>query len=245
MNVAASISNKEEWIYLIKLCQRAGRYSDMCEYFSRYLDRGLEISSAERHLFSVAHHGRVTQMRTAYRIASNILSGQHEDASVGTATLKTLEEDIRNLCERVLVEISSKIRPTCVSPDQRAYFLKLRGDFERYLAEVIKGPARALHSKNASELYVEASDISLCHLSPMDPVRLSLMLNFSIFYYEIYNEPERACIVAKAACDDAIDAGILSKKHSGADSEERLTIFNLIRSNLIKWTTNLTSTVHG
>lgn len=40
-------------------------------------------------------------------------------------------------------------------------------------------------------------DIANCELAPTHPIRLGLALNFSVFYYEILNSPERACRLAK------------------------------------------------
>ena len=46
---------------------------------------------------------------------------------------------------------------------------------------------------------VPAQDIALVDLPPTHPIRLGLALNFSVFYYEILNSPERACHLAKQA----------------------------------------------
>lgn len=42
-----------------------------------------------------------------------------------------------------------------------------------------------------------SQDIALAELAPTHPIRLGLALNFSVFYYEILNSPDRACNLAK------------------------------------------------
>lgn len=45
--------------------------------------------------------------------------------------------------------------------------------------------------------YGEALDLSKGQLSPTDPARLGLALNYSVFFYEITASPDRACQLAK------------------------------------------------
>ena len=45
--------------------------------------------------------------------------------------------------------------------------------------------------------YQEAFDVSKGKMMPTHPIRLGLALNFSVFYYEILNAPDRACHLAK------------------------------------------------
>lgn len=59
-------------------------------------------------------------------------------------------------------------------------------------------------SEAAHESYKQATEIAQTDLAPTHPIRLGLALNFSVFYYEILNSPDRACHLAKQAFDDAI-----------------------------------------
>ena len=50
---------------------------------------------------------------------------------------------------------------------------------------------------NSQEAYQDAFDISKKDMQPTHPIRLGLALNFSVFYYEILNSPDKACQLAK------------------------------------------------
>jgi 14-3-3 protein epsilon len=149
---------------------------------------------------------------------------------------------IVSTCETGLLLISSKVFPTCTDPVSKAYFSKLQGDLERYVAEVSSGPQRTGSAERAHQHYLFAADMAVYHLSPLHPTRLSLMLNYSIFYYDIYNEPERACIISKAACDDATEHGLFfkdPKEEKEFDLAESRKIYNSIRGNLVLWSSGL------
>ena len=57
---------------------------------------------------------------------------------------------------------------------------------------------------DSQKAYQDAFEISKSKMQPTHPIRLGLALNFSVFYYEILNSPDKACQLAKQAFDDAI-----------------------------------------
>ena len=65
---------------------------------------------------------------------------------------------------------------------------------------------------------------------------MGLALNFSVFYYEILNSPDRACRLAKAAFDDAIAELDTLSEESYKDST---LIMQLLRDNLTLWTSDM------
>ncbi len=61
-------------------------------------------------------------------------------------------------------------------------------------------------------------------MQPTHPIRLGLALNFSVFYYEILNAPDRACHLAKQAFDDAIaELDTLNEDSYKGSSYHRIT----------------------
>lgn len=74
-----------------------------------------------------------------------------------------------------------------------------KGDYYRYMSEYTVGTAKREAAQNAYLQYKSANDIAMMQLPPTHPLRLGLALNFSVFYYEILNAPDRACRLAKQA----------------------------------------------
>jgi hypothetical protein len=72
-------------------------------------------------------------------------------------------------------------------------------------------------------------------LPPTNPIRLGLALNYSVFFYEILNEPQQACGLAKTAFDDAISELDSLQEEQYKDAT---LIMQLIRDNLTLWTSD-------
>jgi 14-3-3 protein epsilon len=128
--------------------------------------------------------------------------------------------------------------------------LKFRADLFRYLVEIykVRGPGSSdlcmEAIQKAHDCYQEASMIVSAHVMEVtDPMVLGLVLNHSVFVYEILHEQKEACIMARQALDNIVASlGPLAaqgqaKAMNGSPVDPSLvTLIHLIRDNLVLWT---------
>ena len=120
--------------------------------------------------------------------------------------------------------------------EANVFYLKMKGDYYRYIAEYATKDQHQKASENALQAYGAASEVANSHLKTTHPIRLGLALNFSVFYYEVMNDPTKACQLAKEAFDQAIsDIEQLDEDVY----KDATTIMQLIRDNLTLWTSEL------
>lgn len=78
--------------------------------------------------------------------------------------------------------------------ESTVFYKKMKGDYYRYLAEV---DSTSEIKDSSEEAYKQAYEEAKDKMPPTHPIRLGLALNFSVFYYEIQEKPNKACEMAK------------------------------------------------
>merc|ERR1712000_456522 len=105
----------------------------------------------------------------------------------------------------------------------------------RYIAEFTKDKQRDDAANSADVAYGDAQKVAEKDLAVTHPIRLGLALNYSVFKYEVMNEPEEACKMARSAFEDAIAELDNVAEDSYKDST---LIMQLLRDNLTLWTSD-------
>jgi len=145
---------------------------------------------------------------------------------------KLVEDELEGACKDVLDILTNFLLKTVKghNDETEVFYYKMVGDYYRYLAEfrdtdIVKNSAKDYYSK--------AMEIASTNLPETHPTRLGLALNFSVCYYEILKEPEKACELAKKA----FDSGIAKLDTlSDASYKDSTLIMQLLRDNLTLWT---------
>ncbi|KAG2025675.1 hypothetical protein GB937_002395 [Aspergillus fischeri] len=235
--------------FLARLCEQAERYDEMVTYMkltaaqevAKSLDQiGGELSVDERNLLSVAYKNVVGTRRASWRIISSIEQKEESKGSEQHVTIirdyrQKIETELEKVCQDVLDVLDESLIPKAETGESKVFYYKMKGDYHRYLAEFASGNKRKVAATAAHEAYKNATDVAQTDLTPTHPIRLGLALNFSVFYYEILNSPDRACHLAKQAFDDAIAELDSLSEESYRDST---LIMQLLRDNLTLWTSS-------
>ncbi|ORE19019.1 14-3-3 family protein epsilon [Rhizopus microsporus] len=234
-------TERDNNVYMAKLAEQAERYDEMVQFTKEVAKMGNELSVEERNLLSVAYKNVIGSRRASWRIVSSIeqkeeSKGNTEQVSKIKAYRQKIENELREVCNDILSVLNENLIPVAQGGESKVFYYKMKGDYYRYLAEFLTGEARKEAATEAHEAYKSATDIAQTELAPTQPIRLGLALNFSVFYYEILNSPDRACHLAKQAFDDAIAELDTLSEESYKDST---LIMQLLRDNLTLWTSDL------
>ncbi|KXL50549.1 hypothetical protein M433DRAFT_151440 [Acidomyces richmondensis BFW] len=212
----------------------------MVGYMKEVAKMGGELSVDERNLLSVAYKNVVGTRRASWRIISSIeqkeeAKGSDKHVSIIREYRQKIETELEKVCQDVLDVLDESLIPKAETGESKVFYHKMKGDYHRYLAEFASGEKRKSAATAAHEAYKNATDVAQTELTPTHPIRLGLALNFSVFYYEILNSPDRACHLAKQAFDDAIAELDSLSEESYRDST---LIMQLLRDNLTLWTSS-------
>ncbi|KAK6150357.1 hypothetical protein DH2020_015289 [Rehmannia glutinosa] len=235
--------SREQYLYMAKLAEQAERYEEMVQFMDSLVvgSAGAELSVEERNLLSVAYKNVIGSLRAAWRIVSSIEQKEegrkNDDHVVLVKDYRSkVETELSQVCAGILKLLADYLIPSAATSESKVFYLKMKGDYHRYMAEFKSGNERKEAAEDTMVAYKAAQDIALADLAPTHPIRLGLALNFSVFYYEILNASEKACSMAKQAFEEAIAELDTLGEESYKDST---LIMQLLRDNLTLWTSDM------
>ena len=192
-------TSAEENIFLARVAEQAERFEDMVDFLSKVLDtKGAEVSSDERNLLSVAFKNLISSKRAACRtIAAIEQNPKYSKYAAALSGYKSnIEDKLTADCKSIIALINNKVLSKPCEGEAKAFFVKMVGDYYRYIAENAKGALMEEVKQSALKAYTEANQITL---PPCNPIKLGLALNFSVFHYEVLKNHKAACELADQA----------------------------------------------
>jgi len=141
---------------------------------------------------------------------------------------------LTKMCNNVISTIDNSLIKRAEDNEAKVFYLKMKGDYNRYIAEYAQGELKQKVAEAALGAYKAASDESK-KLSQINPISLGLALNFSVFYYEVMNDHEQACGIAKTTLDAANKELPQNVEDDDEQYRDAMSIINLLKENLEMW----------
>ncbi|XP_027049754.1 14-3-3 protein epsilon isoform X1 [Pocillopora verrucosa] len=238
------MSKKDNLVYKAKLAEQAERYDEMKDHMKEIALEGGELSIEERNLLSVAYKNVIGARRASWRVLSSLEKTQNDEPKkeVIKTYKESVETELKGICSEILELLDGNLIENAKDPESKVFYHKMKGDYFRYKAEFSKDDERKNAAQKSLEAYKAASDLAEIELASTNAIRLGLALNFSVFYYEILNSPDRACRLAKTAFDEAIIKIETLEEDKYKDST---LIMQLLRDNLTLWTCDMQGDEEG
>ncbi|CAE8601842.1 unnamed protein product [Polarella glacialis] len=231
---------RDKDVYFAKLAEQAERYDEMAEHMKNVGSEGSELSVEERNLLSVAYKNAVGSRRAAWRIITSISQketskGNADNAAYAKEYCGKVESELQSICDTILALLETNLIPKAGGGESKVFYQKMTADYYRYIAEFSDGAKKAAAAENARKAYADAAAVAEKDLAVTHPIRLGLALNYSVFQYEVLNQPDEACKMARTAFEDAIAELDNVAEDSYKDST---LIMQLLRDNLTLWTSD-------
>jgi 14-3-3 protein epsilon len=227
---------RKNLVFMARTAETAERYDDMCKFMRALVEwtdskaEKVDLTVEERNLLSVAYKNVIGARRASWRTLN---VDEHKDDELIKLYKKQVENELDGICKDVLdLLLQILVKNNVEENEARVFYLKMTGDYYRYLAEFVTDQQ---YDQKAADMYAKALAIATKKLQPTHPIRLGLALNYSVCFYEILKDKNKACDLAKTAFDQAISK---LDKLDEASYKDSTLIMQLLRDNLTLWTSD-------
>jgi 14-3-3 protein epsilon len=229
----------EKNVYLAMLAEQCNRFNEMVSFLEDMLkQRDKDLNSDERNLLSIAYKNSISGLRSALR---TIMAYENKEKKKENSTFlpyiqeyrKKVEDELTKTCKNVLKVIDEDLLKKAEDDEAKVFYIKMKGDYNRYIAEYAENDLKKEVSDDALKSYNEATEIAK-NLKVLNPIALGLALNFSVFHYEVMNDHEKAIQIASEALNEA-NKELPNIDEDAEENRDTVSIVNLLKENLDMW----------
>jgi hypothetical protein len=225
---------RDDLVFMAHTAEVCGRYEEMCKFMRELIElitpTKSKLTNDERDLLTVAYKN-VIHSRRVSKVALNGATDEDQVALIDVYK-NQIHDEISIFCREVLTLLEVLISIHTDLDETRVVYFKMKGDYYRYLAE--SKPSADTEQK-AESAYLTAYNLALSISNPLSNVRLGVALNYSVYFYDILNDREKAIELSTAAHNMAIETiAIGTKTH-----KDSCLILQLLKDNITLWTDEL------
>ena len=230
----------KDYLFLIKLFRDTENYPDMVKAMNKYIELNPKLLKDERKILCDAYKNIISDKRNSLHILSSLAlkeeskqtNKMHEISIIKEkiqSELKTIFQDVHSIIDRYLI-------PNAQDSESKILYMKLKADYFRYHCEFAEGDEFEEASNNARKMYKQTFELAEKELPLYNEVRLGLILNYSVFEYDIMDNKNEGYEMALKTYNDAMKIlDDVEKKRAS----ENLLLIQLIKENINIWSNEI------
>ena len=224
-------ATREDLDFLSKLAEESERYHDLADFMRRLVILNSNLTVEERNKFGIANKNVRDEMRTARRTLISLEEKDSEHISIIRDYRQKIDHEILKTSNETISFIEKHFSNQSDS-ESKVFFIKMRADQFRFIAEVASGKMQQDAMTNANNAYKEGQELAKKLLSTTNVIRLGLALNYTVLLYEVLKDKSTAISVAKQTFDEAISQ---LESIGDKDYKDATLIMQLLRDNITLW----------
>ena len=231
---------QKDYLFLIKLFRTTENYNDMILAMNKYIELNPKLSKEERKLLCDAYKNIISDKRNSLHILSSLSQKEDSKQPNKVKEISIIKEKIISELTTIFQEVHSIIDkyllPNAQDNESKILYMKLKADYYRYHCEFAEGDEFEEISNKTRNLYKEALDLAEKDLPLYNEIRLGLVLNYSVFEYDIMDNKNDAFDMASKIYGDIMKIlDDVEKKRAS----ENLLLVQMIKENINNWSNEI------
>lgn len=232
-------SERDNSIYTAQILDQTNLPEEMVANMKRVIQLNPDLNEDERNLLSVAYKNSISQTRKNLRAIKNIIADVESQGQFPNR-LNMLQEfrqqmfdELEAICKDLIELVDNALIPAANSSEARVFYEGLKANYYRYICESIEDMNdRQVVAEKANQSYLAAIEIAKNDIPAYKPSYLGLLLNYSVFLYEILDKKEEAIELSQKTYNESSP---LIEENSEQSFHEANVILNVISDNLRIW----------
>ena len=232
------IDNK---LYLARVSHLSGLPEETLKYMEEVINlKNGDINEEEKNLYFNSLQSLINFRRESWRTINALESKEIKNQSNllprVTELKKSLEEEIKKYANKVIEIIDDKLLKDTISDELKVIYCKIKADYIRYIIELTtkdKEEERNILIENADKSY--KIGLNCCEsLNDLNIAKVGLILNYSVFLYEIMRDYKNAYILANNTYQKTMKI-MNEENHDLFNNKEINKMLKLLKENIDIW----------
>jgi len=235
------MSELEDKLYLARVCHLSNLHEETLKYIEEVIIlKNGDINEEEKNLLFNSLKSLINFRRESWRTINALESKEKKNKSSllprVTELKKTLEEEIKKYVNKGIELIDEKLLKESVSDELKVMYCKRKGDYIRYIIEITPNDKEEeinILKEKAEENYKIGLNLSES-LNYLNSTRVGLILNYSVFLYEIMKDYKNAYILANDVYQKT-NKFLNNDNYDSSLVKELNKILDKLKENIGKW----------